>query len=544
MFHNEKVSFVSVHNYARLGSDEMFGAHQPPFISGYDRRADQTLAVRDYVAQLQQADTEANVLVGGDFNGYQYENSLTQLEGNGGLSNLVWKIEASDRYTSTYAGNDEQIDHLLVSSHLDAYAQFDNVHINSNLPYGSGGSDHDAVLARVLINQAPVATADLAYGGDEDIAVRIDAALGVLANDSDLNLDTLGAALVSGPEHGTLVLKADGSFEYRGYADYNGADSFSYVATDAFGAISAVTQVQLTVAAVNDAPVAASDAAVVLEDGAIAINVLANDIDVDHDALSIVLGDIHSALGATLVVENGQVRYVADADAFDQIASGQSLTDSFTYIADDGHGGRSAPITVSVTVREAGDNQVMEGSNKSDFFVDVAGRDTTYNAGNGEDVVCGLDGADVLNGGNGNDILFGGAGRDVLAGDNGTDVLVGGAGADILSGGNGSDVFVITADSGSDTLLDFRPGLDRIVVGYNGAATPADLAIWLKGIGGGTGFAFSDADVDGNGTADAVAVTGGRLGSNTVMLNDWTVAELVGQRYLSADHQVLGDWLL
>jgi VCBS repeat-containing protein len=543
-FHGEELTFVSIHNYSRLGSDELFGVNQPAVISGDARRNDQTAAVRDYVHELELARPGANVVVAGDFNGYHFETSLTQLEANGDLVNLAWKLDATDRYTSTFEGNDEQIDNLLVSANLAGAAEFDNVHLNTNLPFDSGASDHDAVLARLLINHGPVAAADSGYGTDEDVALAVDAAHGVLANDSDVNNDALSAALVAGPAHGTLVLNADGSFAYKADANYNGADSFTYVASDGFGGTSAATTVQLSVSAVNDAPLAALDAATVLEDGSIAINVLGNDSDVDGDALAIVLGNAKSALGASLVLENGQVRYIADADSFDLLASGQSVNDTFTYTADDGHGGRSAPVTVTVTVREGGDNQVVAGSNKSGTFVDTAGHDTTYNAGNGGDVAFGGDGADTLNGGNGTDLLSGGDGIDMLSGGNGVDILVGGAGDDILTGGNGADTFVITVGSGRDTITDFRAGLDHIVVGYAGDGSAANLNAWLKGAHAGTGFAFADLDLDGNGQADAVAITGGSLGASSVVLADLTLATLVGQGYLSADLHVKGDWLV
>jgi VCBS repeat-containing protein len=543
-FHGEAVTFVSIHNYSRLGSDEMFGVDQPAVVSGDARRNDQTATVRDYVHQLEQANPGANVVVAGDFNGFHWETSLTQLEANGDLVNLAWQLAATDRYSSTFEGNDEQIDNLLVSSNLAGSARFDNVHINTNLPFDSGASDHDAVLARLLVNHGPVATADSGYGTNEDVALTVDAAHGVLANDSDVNGDTLGAKLVTGPAHGTITLNADGSFEYHAAANYNGADSFTYVASDGFGGTSAQTTVQLSVAAVNDAPVATGDAATVLEDGAVAIDVLANDKDVDGDALAIVLGSAKSALGASLVLDHGQVRYVADADSFDLLAAGQSVTDTFTYTADDGHGGRSAPVSVTVTVREGGDNQVISGSNKSSTFVDTAGHDTTYNAGNGGDVAFGGDGADTLNGGNGTDLLDGGAGTDHLSGGNGVDILVGGAGDDFLTGGNGADTFVITVDAGRDTITDFRAGLDQIVVGYAGNGSAADLNAWLKGAHAGAGFAFADVDLDGNGQADGVAITGGSLGANSVVLGDLTIATLVGQGYLTADLHVKGDWLV
>jgi VCBS repeat-containing protein len=371
-----------------------------------------------------------------------------------------------------------------------------------------------------------VAGADSGYGTDEDVGLMVDAAHGVLANDMDPNGDTLSAALVNGPAHGTLTLNGDGSFEYHSEANYNGADSFTYVAKDAFGGASAVTQVQLAIAPVNDAPVAVADAAAVKENAAVTIDVLANDSDVDGDAMSIVLGNAKSAMGATLKIENGKVTYVADADAFDLLATGKSVVDSFTYTADDGHGGASAPVTVKVTVTEAGDNQVVIGTNKSGAWVDTAGHDTTYYAGNG------------------GDIAFGGDGADTLVGGNGKDILVGGAGFDTLTGGNGQDTFVITRDSGTDKITDFRGNLDTIVVGYGGASTTADLNAYIKIAHAVDGFTFTDVDLDGNGTIDAVSITGGALEANTVLLSDWTVADLVGQRYLTADHHVKGGWIV
>jgi len=54
----------------------------------------------------------------------------------------------------------------------------------------------------------------------------------VLANDSDVDGDTLTAALDAGPAHGTLALAADGSFAYTPAAGFTGADSFAYRAGD------------------------------------------------------------------------------------------------------------------------------------------------------------------------------------------------------------------------------------------------------------------------------------------------------------------------
>ncbi|HEY1043056.1 MAG TPA: Ig-like domain-containing protein, partial [Telluria sp.] len=543
MFHGEEVTFVGVHNYSRLGSDELFGVNQPPLNNGDDRRLDQTTAIRDFVRGEMALDASANIVVAGDFNAFHYEQSLTQLEADGQLTNMVWSLDRLDRYSSAYQGSNEQIDHLLVSSRLAGAALFDNVHMNSNQPYGSTPTDHDAVLARLLINSGPAAAAD-ALAGIEDEALVVDAAHGVLANDSDRNGDVMTVELVDGPDHGILVLNGDGSFSFTGAANYNGADSFSYVARDAHGGVSEVMTVTLDLAAVNDLPVGVADSASVLEDGTLAIDVLGNDSDVDGDALSIVLGGGVSAAGATIAIEDGQVRYTADADSFDLLAPGASVTDTFTYQVRDAQGGLGAPVTVSVTVGEAGDNISAAGGNGRNVYVAPAGHDVTYSAGNGEDQAYGADGADTLYGDNGEDYLSGGAGADYLAGGNGRDALSGGAGDDVLEGGNGSDVlfggagsdtltgglsgdiFVIAA--GSHTVItDFGNG-DRVLTGYSGDGSAASLWSFDGAVSAGA-FTVTELDSDGDGGIDAVVVTGAALDDGSITLAGQTLATLAQQ---------------
>ena len=80
---------------------------------------------------------------------------------------------------------------------------------------------------------APVAVAD-AYSVNQDATLTV-AARGVLINDTDADpgqTATLTAALVTGPENGTLALSANGAFTYRADAGYGGTDSFTYRASD------------------------------------------------------------------------------------------------------------------------------------------------------------------------------------------------------------------------------------------------------------------------------------------------------------------------
>lgn len=96
------------------------------------------------------------------------------------------------------------------------------------------------------------------------------------------------------------------------------------------------------------------------------------------------------------------------------------------------------------------------GGNDNVFALD--GNDVV-DAGDGDDIVDGGSGDDVLRGGLGQDNLGGGAGEDVLHGGDHDDLLAGGEGSDILWGDAGNDILI--GGSGSDTLHG-GAGVDRL----------------------------------------------------------------------------------
>src|SRR5439155_1438230 len=169
-----------------------------------------------------------------------------------------------------------------------------NFNGTTTIPYtisdGNGGSASATVTVTVTpVNDAPVAVND-SFTTAEATSLNI-AAAGVLANDSDVDGDALRAVLVSGPTHGSLTLNANGSFSYVPAANYNGSDSFTYKANDGL-ADSSIATVTLTITAVNDAPVAVNDSYTTAEDATLNVaapGVLANDSDVDGDALNAIL---------------------------------------------------------------------------------------------------------------------------------------------------------------------------------------------------------------------------------------------------------------
>ena len=191
------------------------------------------------------------------------------------------------------------------------------------------------------VNDAPVAVDD-SYVTNEDTQLEVNAVLGVLANDSDVDGDTLCAILVSGGI-GTLTLNADGSFSYTPEPNFTGTDVFVYKVSDGTLESSPVSVI-ITHLAVNDAPIAVEDAYTTDEDNVLTVDaltgVLANDSDVENDPLTAFL--VVDVLNGTLILaEDGSFVYTPDVDF-----SGE---DSFTYRAFDGTD-YSEPVTVTITV--------------------------------------------------------------------------------------------------------------------------------------------------------------------------------------------------
>ncbi|MDO9265806.1 MAG: Ig-like domain-containing protein, partial [Sulfurimonas sp.] len=126
------------------------------------------------------------------------------------------------------------------------------------------------------------------------------------ANDTDLdgNALSVGAGTYTTAQGGEIVIAADGSYTYTPPTNFNGVDSVNYTVTD--GEFSDVGMLTINVAPANDAPVAVDDAVSAVEDTVLnsAIDLDANDYDVDEDALSVVAGTFATANGGQLVLSS------------------------------------------------------------------------------------------------------------------------------------------------------------------------------------------------------------------------------------------------
>ncbi len=204
-------------------------------------------------------------------------------------------------------------------------------------------------------NDRPDAVGD-SVNTTEDTALTINAA-DLLGNDTDPNGDTLSVSGVTNGAHGTATLNGNGTITYTPNANYSGADSFSYTVSDGHGGADTAT-VAVTVAAVNDAPVAHDDGAVT--HSPVTIDVLANDVDPDGDTL--IVTSASATKGSVVINSDYTVTYTPGA-TFDG-------KDTVTYTISDGHGGVS---TAAVAIAGAPSNGGSSPSSEQEISVSVSG---------------------------------------------------------------------------------------------------------------------------------------------------------------------------
>ncbi|MBY6002837.1 ExeM/NucH family extracellular endonuclease [Salipiger bermudensis] len=147
----------------------------------------------------------------------------------------------------------------------------------------------------------------------------------------------------------------------------------------------------------NNAVLAGDDSATTTETEALTLaeaDLLANDSEFDGDSIAITSVDATSALGASVTFANGEIVYTP---AFDALAEGEILEDSFTYTVDDGYGGTDM-ATVTVTVTGSNDAPVLTVSDAAITIDENTTAVTTVSAGdvdNGASLAYSLEGDDA-----------------------------------------------------------------------------------------------------------------------------------------------------
>ena len=200
-----------------------------------------------------------------------------------------------------------------------------------------GSEDSNTAIVNITVtavNDAPVAVANT-------LTVLEDAALtstDVIANDTDVDGDTLSLTAVSTAGTGTVAINADNlSIDYTPAANFNGTEIITYTVSD--GTLTDATGTfTITVNAVNDAPVASAQSVTTIED--VSLDVTLAGTDPESDALTYAI--VTSPSNGTVTLVDNKAIYVPSQGFFG--------SDSFTFKVNDGTVDSSVAATVSITV--------------------------------------------------------------------------------------------------------------------------------------------------------------------------------------------------
>gem|GEM_PF-2278310 len=154
---------------------------------------------------------------------------------------------------------------------------------------GNGGESQATATIDVKLNTSPDAYSEILFSQEDIIAVFDQETL--LANDTDVDGDTLFITGVGNATHGTVTLRGDGKIEFTPELNFNnnypGQASFEYTVSDGISdPVSAVAFVDLD--PVNDAPILVPERIEgAVEDNSFeftAAQLIANDYDIEMDS--------------------------------------------------------------------------------------------------------------------------------------------------------------------------------------------------------------------------------------------------------------------
>ncbi len=233
--------------------------------------------------------------------------------------------------------------------------------------------DDSFVLTVTGINDAPDTVSETIslLSGATVSTLNDGSTTSVLANDNDVDGDSITAVLVSTTSNGSLTLNSNGTFSYTHDGSSTTSDNFTYYATDSNANGNTVT-VQIYI---NNPPVAVTETIAVFEGGtattttAGVTSLLDNDTDAEGDPLTAELVTQPSD-GALTLNSDGSFTYIHNGNS--------NANDSFTYRANDGKISGS-PISVTITVTNTNDAPV---ANNDTIVVAINGTATTLDNGN------------------------------------------------------------------------------------------------------------------------------------------------------------------
>jgi predicted extracellular nuclease len=144
----DRTVFVVVNHFSSKGDDQgIFSRWQPPTNFSESPRHGQAQVVNDFADAVLAKDQDANVIVLGDINDFEFSETIEILEGDE-LTTLMKILPPTERYSYVFEGNSQVLDQILVSDAILKRAPaYDVVHVNAEFADSRQASDHEPQVA-------------------------------------------------------------------------------------------------------------------------------------------------------------------------------------------------------------------------------------------------------------------------------------------------------------------------------------------------------------------------------------------------------------
>ena len=207
---------------------------------------------------------------------------------------------------------------------------------------GNGSSQPEIVNITVLaVNDVPIAMSPI-----NTTTLAEDNNINIILSGVDVDGDSLTYQITTQPANGSITLNGNIA-TYTPNANYNGSDSFAFTVTDNATPQSATSQpaiVNITIAAVNDAPVAIAPANTTKTGEDSTATITLSSSDADGDSLTYQIATQSS--NGSVTINGNIVTYTPNAN--------YNGSDSFAFTVTDGNGS-SQPETVNITILAVND---------------------------------------------------------------------------------------------------------------------------------------------------------------------------------------------
>jgi len=159
---NGHTLFVIVNHFqSKRGDSTLYGTQQPPIMGSEYKRGEQAAIVNNFIDSILAIDKNANIVVTGDLNDFQFSDVIKKLTGEYSSQRVLWSmaeeyLPIEKQYSYSYKGNYQQLDHIFASKNLlenhEASELSEPVwigHINSHFSMNNHFefSDHDPIVA-------------------------------------------------------------------------------------------------------------------------------------------------------------------------------------------------------------------------------------------------------------------------------------------------------------------------------------------------------------------------------------------------------------